>query len=105
MTALAWPGFCESQSTLKPGQSHGFQAKPGQHNTSWWSSGFFAIAIDLLLSPLISVASFSGNPNCSCSCFSQQASCAALDSAIYLASIDESAVIVCFFDLQVMAPP
>ncbi len=33
MTALAWLGFWESQSPFKPGQSHGFQAKPGQHNT------------------------------------------------------------------------
>ncbi len=32
--ALARPGISESQSHLKPGQSRGFQAKPGQKNTT-----------------------------------------------------------------------
>jgi hypothetical protein len=31
--ALAWPVVLESQSHLRPGQSHGFQAKPGQNTT------------------------------------------------------------------------
>jgi hypothetical protein len=34
MMALAQPGISESQSHFKPGQSHGFQAKPGQKNTN-----------------------------------------------------------------------
>src|SRR5258708_24410853 len=33
MTVLAWLGISESQSRLKPGQSCGFQAKPGRKNT------------------------------------------------------------------------
>jgi hypothetical protein len=34
LTALAWPGDFKSQSHLKPGQSRGFQAKPGRNNTN-----------------------------------------------------------------------
>jgi hypothetical protein len=33
LMALAWPEDFESQSRPKPGQSHGFQAKPGRNNT------------------------------------------------------------------------
>ena len=34
LMALAWPENPESQSCGKPGQSHGFQAKPGQNITN-----------------------------------------------------------------------
>jgi hypothetical protein len=34
LTALAWPEDCESLSRRKPGQSRGFQAKPGRNITS-----------------------------------------------------------------------
>jgi hypothetical protein len=33
--ALAWPVVLESQSHLRPGQSRGFQAKPGRNTTRW----------------------------------------------------------------------
>ena len=41
LMALAWPGVWESQSHLRPGQSRGFQAKPGWNNTSLWSLSQF----------------------------------------------------------------
>jgi hypothetical protein len=34
LMALAWPGNPESLSHRKPGQSHSFQAKPGQNITN-----------------------------------------------------------------------
>jgi hypothetical protein len=34
LTALAWPGILESQSSLRPSQSQGFQAKLGQNITN-----------------------------------------------------------------------
>jgi hypothetical protein len=37
---LAWPADLKSPSRQKPGQSHGFQAKPGQNITSATHSKF-----------------------------------------------------------------
>ena len=46
-----------------------------------------------------------GNPSSSKRFFSQQASHPASDKATYSASVDESAIVVCFLDFQVIATP
>ncbi len=63
------------------------------------------MAIDPLLSPLIRVAFSWEKPNSPCNIHNQQAFLAASNNAIYLASIKDRAVIVCFFNPYVMAPP
>src|SRR5229473_2033261 len=62
------------------------------------------MAIDPLLSPRIMVGKVCLNPSSLNRFLSHQASCAASDKAIYSASVDDSAVIDCFLECQVIAP-
>src|SRR6266567_246306 len=70
-----------------------------------WNLGFFAIAIDRSLSPLMTVgiSSFS-HPNSVYRFLNQHASCEALDKATYSACTDDNAVEICFLELQVIVP-
>ena len=70
-----------------------------------WNCWFFTIAIDPSLSPLIVIGNSCGIPSSLYKFLSQQASRAASDNATYLASVNESAMVVCFLDFQVIAPP
>src|SRR6267142_1656719 len=70
-----------------------------------WNCRFRAIAIDLSLSPMITVGVLSGKPNSLCRFLNQQASHASSDKATYSASVDNSAIISCFLDHHVIAPP
>ena len=66
--------------------------------------GFLAIAIDLLLPPRISIGTSSWSKLSSLyRLFSQQASQAASESAMYSALVDNNAMETCFLELQVMA--
>ena len=70
-----------------------------------WNCGFLTIAIKPLLSPQISVGMSSWRKLSSpYRLFSQQASWAASESAMYSASVDNHAMETCFLELQVMAP-
>src|SRR6266850_1506467 len=51
------------------------------------------------------VGVLSGKPNSLCRFLNQQASHAASDRAMYSASVDDSAIISCFLDHHVIAPP
>ena len=69
-----------------------------------WNCGFFAITIDPLLSPRISVGTSSwSKPSLPYRLFSQQASRAASVRAMYFASVDDKAMETCFLKLYVMA--
>ena len=70
----------------------------------WWNCGFLAIATAPSLSLKISVGRTCLYPSSPNSDRSQQASCVASDKATYSASVDDKAIVNCFFDHQVMAP-
>ena len=70
-----------------------------------WNWGFLAIAIKPSLSPLIRVGSICFCPNSSYRLLNQQASRPASDRVIYSASVEESAIVVCFFYRHIIAPP
>src|SRR5712671_4250489 len=63
------------------------------------------MAIDPSLSPRIMVGKVCLNPSSLNRFLSHWASCTASDKAIYSASVDNSAVIDCFLECQVIAPP
>ena len=63
------------------------------------------MAIDPSLLPRIVVGKVCSNPSSLNRLLSHRASRAASDKAIYLASVDDSAVIDCFLECQVIAPP
>jgi len=58
-----------------------------------------------LLSPLMSIGYSWGYPSSSNKFQSQQASRPASDRATYSACVVERAIVVCFLDFQVIAPP
>ena len=62
------------------------------------------MAIEPSLSPRIVIGSTCINPSSKNKLLNQQPSRTALDKAIYLASMDDKAVIVCFLENQVIAP-
>ena len=70
-----------------------------------WNCGFFAIAMELLLSPLITVGLCWGYPSSSNKFCNEHTSCPASDRAMYSACIVERAILDCFLDFQVIAPP
>ena len=63
------------------------------------------MAMEPSLSPFMVIGNCCGNPSSSYRFLSQHASHAASDKATYSASVDESAMVVCFLDFQVIAPP
>jgi len=63
------------------------------------------MAIEPLLSPRIVVGKICMNPNLRNKLLNQRALRAASDKAIYSASVDDKAVIDCFLENQVIAPP
>ena len=70
-----------------------------------WNCGFFAIAMDPSLSPQISIGTFSCSRASSVyKLLSQHASHPASERLTYSASVDDSAMDICFLELQVMAP-
>lgn len=71
----------------------------------WWNCGFRAMAIDPLLSPLMSVGPSCGYPNSLYRFLSQNALCTAFARATYSALVEESVTVVCFLDRHVIAPP
>ena len=69
-----------------------------------WNWGFFVIAIAPLLSPSTSIGnSLGNNPSSLYKFCSQQALHADSKSATYSASIEDSAIAICFFELHVIA--
>jgi len=69
----------------------------------WWNCGFLAIATAPSLSLKISVGRTCLYPSSPTSDRSQQASHVTSDKATYSASVDDKAIVDCFFDHQVMA--
>ena len=70
-----------------------------------WNWGFFTIAIDPSLPPWIMVGESCGKPSSLYRLLNQHASRPASDKAMYSASAVDSAVVLCFLDIQVIAPP
>ena len=71
----------------------------------WWNWGLCVSVTDPSLSPLIPIGDFCENPSSPYKFLSHVASRPASDSATYSASVDESAITVCFFYFHVIAPP
>lgn len=63
------------------------------------------MVIEPLLSPLMSVGSDCSSPNSLYRLLNQQASRPASESATYSASVEDNAIVVCFFYLHIIAPP
>jgi len=69
-----------------------------------WNWGFFVKVIAPSLSPSTSVSDSLGrSPSSLYKLCNQQASCADSESATYSASVEDNAVVICFFELQVIA--
>ncbi len=69
-----------------------------------WNWGFIVIDIDLSLSSSRRTGSFWINPSSPYRWWSYIASCTASKIATYSASVVDKAIVVCFFDIQVIAP-
>jgi hypothetical protein len=63
------------------------------------------MAIAPLLSPITMLGVFCGSPSSVYRFLSQHISLFASDRAIYLASVDDNAFVVCFFKHHITAPP
>jgi len=70
-----------------------------------WNWGLWVSTTDPLLSPLITVADHCGNLSSPYKFLSHIALHPASDSTTYSASVEDSAMTLCFFDFQVIAPP
>ena len=70
-----------------------------------WNCGFFAITMKPMLSPLITVRLCWGYLSSSNKFRNQHTSRPALDRATYAACVVEGAILDCFLDFQVIAPP
>ena len=71
----------------------------------WWNCGLCVKVTDPSLSPHIIVGNLWGNPSSAYKFLSQVTLHPVLDNATYSDSVEDRAIMVCFFDFHVIAPP